>query len=224
MATDIIGPDTRVAWGPRVDLRELPDLYAPQSVEPFAPPPAGIDNLGIRSIDTFMVPGMGEFTVEFRGVVRVARGRPTADDWTNALVYTNLIGMYMHGESSAVGPINVTLNPQCLSTGQLKTPFQSMSSEQPEKSCRMAVGALFHLPALGKTLFNKEPILLTIDHVRAIPPAGNPGVGRIYELLPLFDRDDPEGPAVAYITALDFVMGTYLSETEASELLGQAPS
>jgi len=214
----------RIAFGPEVIIEGIPDLFAPQATPAFTPPRTGIDNLGIQSTDTFMVVGHGEFTVEFRGYVRVARSKPTADDWTSSEVYTNLIEMRMVGESSAVGPIVVTLNPDYLSTGMLRTPFSDMTCDQPEKACRMAVGALFTLPHMGKTLFNKEPLELTIDNVRAIPPAGNPGVGRIYRMLPLFDRDDPEGKPVAYLTALDFVMGTYLTEAELQELRRKAAS
>lgn len=210
--TDVNPSQVKNTWGPRVDLRELANLYSPQAVKPFTPPPPGIDNLGISSVDTFMVPGVGEFTVEFTGYVRVARSRPTAEDWTNSEVYTNLIEMCMRGEAPGIGPIVVTLNSDVLSTGMLRTPFADMDKVQPEKACRMAVAAQFELPQLGKTLFNKEPIELTIDNVRAIPPAGNPGEGRIYQLLPLFDRADPEGRPAAYLTSLKFAMGNYVTE------------
>ena len=63
-------------------------------------------------------------------------------------------------------------------------------------------------------LFDKEQILLTIDNVRAIPPAGNPGEARIYQLLPLYDRAEPDGQPAAYLTRLKFAMGTYLSEAD----------
>ena len=160
--------------------------------------------------------GRGDFTIEFRGFVRVARSVPTSDDWPRSEVYTNLIEMRMVGQAPGIGRIIATLNSEFLSTGQLRTPFSEMNCEQPEKACRMAVGALFTLPDLGLTLFNKEPLELTIDNVRAIPPAGNPGVGRIYRMLPLFNLSDPNGTPVAYLTALDFVMGTYISEDELS--------
>jgi len=208
----------RVAYGPEVNLDLLQDLFAPQTVPPFTPPPTGIDNLGISSTDTFYVVGKGDFTVDFRGFVRVARSVPTTDEWTSSEVYTNLIEMRMVGEAPGIGRIIATLNPECLSTGQLRTPFADMHCEQPEKACRMAVGALFRLPQLGLVLFNKEPIELTIDNVRAIPPAGSPGVGRIYRMLPLFNMDDPDGAPVAYLTALDFAMGTYITKAELEAL------
>jgi hypothetical protein len=206
-----------VAYGPRIDLRELENLYAPQTVPQFTPPPPGIDNLGIASTDRFMMPGIGEVTVEFKGYVRVARSKPTTDRWVDSEVYTNLIEMCMRGDSPETGPIIVTLNPGVLSTGQLRTPHGNADCDQPEKACRMAVAAQFELPRFGKTLFNKEPIELTIDKVRAIPPAGNPGDGRIYQILPLYDRDDPEGLPAAYLTSLKFAMGNYITEAYIQE-------
>lgn len=204
----------KISSGVPIDHPSLEDLFGPRQVKPFTPPPTGIDNLGITSKDSFYVSGVGEFTVDFSGYVRVARSQPTCADWTNAEVYTNLIEMRMVGKSQGIGEIVVTLNPEYLSAGQLRTPFEDLDKTQPEKACRMAVGAIFDVPALGRSFFNKEPIELTIDNVRAIPPAGNPGVGRIYRNLPLYDVNDPQGPIVAYLTALTFVMGTYLTEAE----------
>lgn len=204
----------QIAYGPRIDLAQLGNLYAPQTVEPFTPPPPGIDNLGITSTDTFMIPGKGEFVIDFKGYVRVARSKPTTDKWVDSEVYTNLIEMCMRGEAPGLGEIVVTLNPNTLSTGMLRTPWSEMECEQPEKACRMAVAAQFRLPQLGLTLFNKEPIELTIDNVKAIPPAGNPGEGRIYQVLPLFDQENPDGVPAAYLTGLKFAMGNYITEAQ----------
>jgi hypothetical protein len=214
----LVTAEGKISSGVPIDHPSLANLYGPRHVEPFTPPPTGIDNLGISSRDTFYVAALGEFTVDFSGYVRVARSQPTCPDWVNAEVYTNLIEMRMVGKTSTVGDIIVTLNSEYLSTGQLRTPFEDLDKTQPEKACRMAVGAIFDVPALGKSFFNKEPIELTIDNVRAIPPAGNPGVGRIYRNLPLYDVKDPQGPVVAYLTALTFVMGTYLTEEELDDL------
>jgi hypothetical protein len=219
MTTAVNG--SQFAYGPRVDLQNLQDLYAPQSVEPFTPPPPGIDNLGITSTDTFFVPGKGEFKVNFKGYVRVARSTPTTDRWVDSEVYTNLIEMCMRGLSSEVGPIIVTLNPDVLSTGQLRTPHKDLQCEQPEKACRMAVAARFEIPKIGLTLFNKEPIELTIDNVKAIPPAGSPGEGRIYEILPLFNIDNPDGAPAAYLTSLHFAMGTYITEAQLESIAAE---
>lgn len=119
--------------------------------------------------------------------------------------------MKMVGECEELGKITVTLNPDCLSAGQIRTPFDPYAGEGPSaKACRMAVGAIFDMPKLGLKLMNREPIILTIDDVRSIPPAGAPGKGQIYRMMPLLDVNDPDGQPVAYLTSLRFNMGGYL--------------
>lgn len=208
-------PQPPVVYGPRVNLEGVPDVFAGADVVQWTTPEPGIDNLGISSVDTFAVPGLGEFTVPFDGWVRVVRSEPTADEWADAEVYTNLIEMRMVGSCEELGTITVTLNPNCLSAGQIRTPFDPYAGEGPSaKACRMAVGAIFDVPKLGLTLFNKEPVILTIDDVRSIPPAGAPGKGQIYRMLPLYDAANPDSEPVAYLTSLRFAMGGYLGEGE----------
>lgn len=203
-----------ILYGPKVST-EVPDRYAGTRVVPWTTPEPGIDNLGISSVDTFAVPGLGEFTVAFEGWVRVVRSECTAAEWADAEVYTNLIGMKMAGHSDELGTITVTLNPDCLSAGQIRTPFDPYTNEGPAaKACRMAVGCIFDAPQMGLRLYNKEPVILTIDDVRMIPPAGAPGKGQIYRMLPLFDLAHPEREPVAYLTSLRFNMGGYLVKEE----------
>lgn len=204
-----------VVYGRPVATHGVPNLYLGTTVIPWTPPKPGIDNLGITSIDTFAVPGVGEYTVNFEGYVRVVRSEPTSLEWSKAEVYTNLIEMKMVGQCSELGEITVTLNPSCLSTGQIRTPFDPYAGEGPSaKACRMAVGAIFDMPKLGMQLFNREPIILTIDDVRQIPPAGSPGKGQIYRMLPLHDTRSPDSEPVAYVTSLRFTMGGYLPAEE----------
>ncbi len=204
-----------IRFGRPVTTEGVPNRYAGTPVVPWRPTEPGIDNLGIISTDTFAIPGVGEYTVEFTGWVRVVRSMPTSSVWAAAEVYTNLIEMKMTGESDELGRITVTLNPECLSAGQIRTPFDPYAGEGPSaKACRMAVGALFDMPKLGMTLMNREPIILTIDDVRSIPPAGAPGKGQIYRMMPLVDVNDPDGAPVAYLTSLRFAMGGYLAPDE----------
>lgn len=199
-------------YGRPVESDGVPNLYHGSPVVQWTPPAPGIDNLGLHSWDTFAIPGVGEFHVEFDGYVRVVRSEPTDDEWAGAEVYTNLIEMKMVGESEELGTVISTLNPECLSAGQIRTPFDPYAGEGPAaKACRMAVGCLFEMPKLGKTLFNREPVILTIDDVRSIPPAGAPGKGQIYRMLPLYDVKDPWGEPVGYLTSLKFNMGGYLT-------------
>jgi len=207
-----VHPSKTVIYGRPVDTQGVPDRYAGTPVVPWTPPVPGIDNLGLHSWDTFAIPGVGEFPVEFDGYVRVVRSEPTDDEWAGAEGYTNLVEMKMVGESAELGTITTTLNPECLSAGQIRTPFDPYAGEGPAaKACRMAVGCLFAIPKLGKTLFNREPVILTIDDVRTIPPAGAPGKGQIYRMLPLYDCADPDGEPVGYLTSLRFNMGGYLT-------------
>jgi len=204
-----------VKYGRPVSTDGVPNLYAGSAVTPWTAPDPGIDNLGLTSVDSFAVPGSGEYTVTFTGYVRVVRSEPTSRQWSDAEVYTNLIEMRMVGHSNELGTITVELNPDCLSTGQIRTPFDPYAGEGPSaKACRMAVGAVFSMPKLGLRLFNKEPIILTIDDVRQIPPAGSPGKGQIYRMLPLHDSENPDGEPVAYVTSLRFTMGGYLTRDE----------
>ncbi|MDH2429615.1 DUF6073 family protein [Sphaerisporangium sp. TRM90804] len=207
--------DPKIVYGPKVNLDGVENKYAGTPVVPWTPPQPGIDNLGLYSVDTFAVPGVGEFTVPFDGWVRVVRSEPTDAEWAGAEVYTNLIEMKMVGESEELGTITVTLNPDCLSAGQIRTPFDPYAGEGPSaKACRMAVGCIFDVPKLGMKLYNKEPVILTIDDVRSIPPAGAPGKGQIYRMLPLYDMAHPEREPVAYLTSLRFNMGGYLVKEE----------
>ncbi|GAA4513211.1 MULTISPECIES: DUF6073 family protein [Nonomuraea] len=208
----ITNPEKTTVYGRPVQTDGVPNLYEGTQVVRWATPEAGIDNLGIHSWDTFAIPGVGEFDVEFDGYVRVVRSEPTENEWADAEVYTNLIEMKMTGTSEELGTITVTLNPTCLSAGQIRNPFDPYAGEGPSaKACRMAVGCLFDIPKLGKTLFNKEPVILTIDDVRSIPPAGAPGKGQIYRMLPLHDLKNPDAEPVGYLTSLRFNMGGYLA-------------
>lgn len=206
---------TKIAYGRPVQTEGVPNVYAGATVVPWTTPEPGIDNLGITSVDTFAIPGVGEYTVNFKGWVRVVRSKPTSNNWAEAEVYTNLIEMKMVGECEELGQIIVTLNPDCISAGQIRAPFDPYAGEGPSaKACRMAVGAIFDMPKLGMKLMNREPIILTIDDVRSIPPAGAPGKGQIYRMLPLHDVNNPDGEPVAYLTSLRFTMGGYLSPEE----------
>lgn len=204
-----------VLYGRPVTTDGVPNLYTGTKVVPWTPPERGIDNLGITSTDTFALPGVGEYTVDFDGWVRVVRSDPTAEEWHTAEVYTNLIEMKMEGHCEELGTITVTLNPDCLSAGQIRTPFDPYAGEGPSaKACRMAVGCIFDMPKMQMKLFNREPVILTIDDVRQIPPAGSPGKGQVYRMMPLYDVRDPEGEPVAYLTSLRFKMGGYINKED----------
>src|SRR6266498_111082 len=134
-----------IEWGPRINLAELRDLYAPHQVEPFTVPPGGIDNLALHSTDIFTIPGRGEFTVDFAGYFRVARDNPTTKDWTTFELLVNIIDLKLYGENKDIGAVTVSLNSDVLSTGQI---FPATSQRGAAK-CRIATGVVFDLPQVG---------------------------------------------------------------------------
>jgi hypothetical protein len=197
-------------WGPRIDIAGLRDNFAPQKVEPYTATPGGIDNLALHSTDTFVIPGRGEFIIDFKGFFRVARSNPTTSDWNTSEVFVNIVDLKLHGSHEATGPISVSLNPDIVSTGQI---FPTTVPGGP-KACRIATGAVFDIPKLGMTVFNKEPILLMNENIKSIPPVDDPSGHALLFRVPLFDRKNASGRAVAYLTSLRYGADNYLSEAE----------
>ena len=209
----------RQQWGPRVDLTGLRERYAPQTVEPFTLTPAGIDNLALHSTDVFTVPGQGKFTVDFRGYFRVARDRPTTDDWDSCEVLVNIVDLKMYGQHVELGEMTARLNPHVLSSGLILRGEQAGGP----KACRIALPAIFELPQLGMTVFNKEPILLMNERVTSIPPVDDPNGHALLFYLPLYHLADPDGPAAAYLTSLRYGADNYITETEVRSLQAGRP-
>ena len=221
--------NTGMQWGKPVDSSTLKDLYYPQQISRFRDIPGGIDNLKMTTIDSFLIPEVGEVKdVVFKGYVRVVRASPTTEDWATSIVYTNMVDMRLRGETEAVGPINVSCNPRVTSgevvcSGQIVTPpeGQLACTDTPAKDCRIAVSAFFDIPNLGVTLFNKEPIMLCIDGITTMPPGGAHGVGRFHKRLPLYNLADPDGRQAAWLTKLEFLMGDYITEEEKAQIIAQ---
>ena len=202
----------QIDWGARVNLARLKDLYAPQEVQPFTVPPGGIDNLALHSTDILEIPGRGEFTVDFAGYFRVARDYPTTNDWATSEIRVNIVDLKLHGRHEEIGEITVSLNPDIVSSGQI---FPTTGSQSP-KACRIATGAVFDLGQIGVSVFNKEPILLMNEHVERIPPVDDPSGHALLFRLPLYNRVDPDGEPVAYLTSLRYGADNYITESEAS--------
>ena len=210
-----LGEPQAKAWGPRIETRELQDIYAPQESHPLTPSPPGIDNLSLSSIDRFVLPGQGELEVNFKGFFRVARAKPTTDNWATAETYVNMVEIRLQGESE-IGPISVGLNPDFVSAGQVIPPGKPNTVAK----CRIAAGVTFTAPDMGMTLFNKEPILLMNDGITAVPPVEDPnGSAHIY-YLPLYDLKQPDARPVGYLTSLKYTVGSYLTQEEVASLRG----
>lgn len=207
------GRATASEWGPRVDIAKLKDNYSPQQVRPYFPTPGGIDNLALHSTDNFWIPGKGEYVVDFSGFFRVARDHPTTSDWSTCEVLVNIVDLRLSGMHKEIGEISVTLNPEVLSTGQI---FPATSpGPKVGKACRIATAAVFELRQLGVSVFNKEPILLMNEGIKSIPPVDDPSGHALLFRVPLFDRKNPSGRAVAYLTSLKYGADNYISESEA---------
>ncbi len=206
--------ESYVQWGPRVNVAELKEIFAPHVVKPYTVPPGGIDNLALHSTDIFRIPGRGEFTVDFSGYFRVARDNPTTKDWTTFELLVNIVDLRLLGQHKDLGEIRVSLIPDILSTGQL---FPAASPQGAAK-CRIATGAVFELPQLGLSVFNKEPILLMNEHVTSVPPVDDPNGHALLFMLPLYDRAKPDGKAVAHLTSLRYGADNYLSEAQVNTI------
>ena len=121
----------------------------------------------------------------------------------------------MVGESEELGRITVTLNPECLVTGQIRTPFDPYAGEGPSaKACRMAVGAIFDMPKLGMTLINRSRSSSpSTTSARSRRPE-HPAKARSTACCRCTTSSDPDGEPVAYVTSLRFTMGGYLAPDE----------
>jgi hypothetical protein len=223
MAASRRSGDPIIEWGSRVDLKGLQDNFAPQQVKDFTVPPGGIDNLGLHSTDVFEIPGQGRFEVDFNGYFRVARAQPKSFEWGVPMIRVNIIDLRLFGQHDSLGEIGVTLNPDILASGQIFP--TSMRAEKADTTtdpavaqCRIAVGAVFTLPALGAALFNKEPILLMNKNLRRIPPVDDPNGHALLFKLPLFNIQDPHGEPMAYLTSLQYGADHYLTREEVNSI------
>jgi hypothetical protein len=208
-------PSGMAAWGHRIQIAGLNDVYHPQQVKKFSVPPAGIDNLTLSSVDKFVIPGRGEFTVNFDGFFRIARDQPTSQDWATASVHVNMMDMNLTGSHPQLGRMIVKNNPNIVSPGQT---FGSGTSTAPA-ACRIAAGVVIEAPDLGVTLLNKEPILLMNDAIDSIPPTEDPnGAAHLYK-LPLYDQRDPNGKPFAYLTSLRYTVGNYVTQAQAAAFM-----
>jgi hypothetical protein len=200
-------------WGPKVSTRGLKELYRPTKIEKFEATQGGIDNLALSSIDTFFIPGRGEFEVKFKGYFRVIRSNPTSEKWADAEWFVNMGDLRLEGKSSKLGQMKVRLNPDVISPGQV---FAAGAANAAAK-CRIATAVSFEMADMGVTVFNKEPILLMNDAIDSVPPVEDPnGEAHIYR-VPLFNVKEPNGKPVAYLTGLKYTVGNYITEEQANK-------
>jgi Family of unknown function (DUF6073) len=220
MAASRRSGDPVVEWGPRVNLTGLKENFAPQEVHDYTVPPGGIDNLGLHSTDVFEIPGRGQFEVDFHGYFRVARANPASFDWGAPMIRVNIIDLRLFGQHDQLGEIGVNLNPDILASGQIfptsmGRPRTKEATTNPEAAaCRIAVGAVFTIPAINAALFNKEPILLMNENLTRIPPVDDPNGHALLFRLPLYNVKDPNGEPMAFLTSLRYGADNYLTKAE----------
>lgn len=215
------GTSAVTQWGPQIQTADLDDLYYPQEVKAFVAPSGGIDNLALSSVDKFVIPGRGEFAVNFDGMMQIARDHPTTRDWATASVYVNLMEMNLTARHPQLGRIIVRRNPAIVSPGQTFGPGLSQTTSEPgtasaPAACRIAAGVTFEAPDLGVTMFNREPILLMNDAIESIPPVEDPNGAAYLYRLPLYDAQKPDGKPAAYLTSLRYTIGNYITQADAA--------
>jgi hypothetical protein len=216
MVTPALEP-AREAWGRVVDPTGLPKLFrgdgAPKKHVRGQHPPAGIDHMGLKSVDVFRIPGMGEFTVPFEGYFQVVRSEPDTTDWETATVYVNFTELHLFGHDPTLGDITVDLNPSIVSGGNT-FPARDVAGQGIGKvACRINVAARFHVAELGLTLFNKTPIQLVNDDVKGIPTIGEGGQGNVNS-LPMYRWTDPQGELFGYLEELEYKVQNYATASD----------
>lgn len=104
-----------------VNLEKLPALH----VERFTLPTASVDVMRVRLEETYDIAGVGKDTVQLSGWIAVKHDnpRPSAGEtevkWGTAISETEFVGMDLRGESKIFGPVQISLNPDQPSRGQV---------------------------------------------------------------------------------------------------------
>jgi hypothetical protein len=202
-------------WGRYLDPTGLRELYRGDGAPPVhvkgQHPPAGIDNMRLKTVDVFRIPGMGEYKVPFEGYFQVVRSNPSTPDWKTATVYVNFTDLKLFGTHEALGDITVDLNPNVLSGGNT---YPGAGVNQGNVVCRINVAARFHVDKLSTVLFNKTPIQLKNDNVQGIPTIGEGGPA-VVNSLPLYNVKQPEGDLFGYVEEVEYMVLNYITQPEA---------
>jgi Family of unknown function (DUF6073) len=208
----------KILWGRYVNPVDLPELFqgegAPAKHVRHQHPPAGVDNLHLKTVDTFFIPKMGKFTVDFSGYFQVTRGNPSTPDWATATVYVNFTDLRLFGKDNKLGEITVDLNPNVISAGNTFPAAEGLSAGTAgAAACKINVAARFTLHDMNMTLFNKTPIILKNDEVQGIPTIGEGGNAEV-SALPLYKWDAPNDDYVGYVQELQYKVGAYMTREE----------
>lgn len=200
-------------WAQFVDPTGLEEFFAEEN----APkrhvtgrlPPAGVDNMNFKTVDTFSIPGKGkeEYKVDFKGYFQVTRGNPSSDNWNDHRMIFNYTAFKLFGSDSQLGSITVDLNPDFISGGETFNDIKGVAK------CRAATSVRFHVHDWKMTVFNKEPILIRNADMKGIPTIGEGAIIDTYH-LPLYSVDDPEGDPKVYLETLQYTVLNYMTREE----------
>lgn len=108
----------------RMGEKGLSDLK-PIDVRPYELPEPGVDVMRARLHETYSVDGIGTDTVELTGWIAVRHSKPymmqgaTDLNWNTAVLDTEFVAMDLHGTSEKFGPVNVKLDKERPSYGQV---------------------------------------------------------------------------------------------------------
>lgn len=213
MATSSRSSIPKIVWGKHVNPKGLPILYkgegAPKKHIRGVHPPAGVDNMMLKTTDVFRIPGMGEFTVDFKGYFQVTRSEPDNPEFSKATVYVNFTDLRLFGEHPVLGEIMVDLNPNVVSAGNTY-PSRNIGLA----ACKINVAARFHISKLNMVLFNRTPIQLTNENVKGIPTIGEGGKANVFA-LPLYNWKEKNGNLFGYVEELEYMVLNYADKPTA---------
>ncbi len=156
----------------------------------------------LKTTDIFRIPGMGEYTVDFKGYFQVTRSEADSPIFNKATIYVNFTDLKLFGEHSELGEIMVDLNPNVVSAGN------TYPSRNGTEACKINVAARFHIKKLDMILFNRTPVQLTNEDVKGIPTIGEGGLANVFA-LPLYNYEEKNGKLFGYVEEVRYMVLNY---------------
>jgi len=130
-------------------------------------PPAGVDSIKIKMVETYDVEGVGKDTVELTGTLVTRRGAPllgtgaTGQAWETSTVVAEFQRLELKGKSRVFGPVTVTLDKG-------HPAFAAVTAGK----CKAALSVQVEMPDHRLTLRTATAVQLQ-STVTRVPPIGN---------------------------------------------------
>jgi uncharacterized protein DUF6073 len=153
----------------------------PIAIRPFELPTPGVDVMRARLHETYSVDGVGTDTVELSGWIAVRHSAPYPApgekdlSWNTAVTDTEFVAMDLHGHSKVFGPVNVTLDKERPSLGQVgrvqipdAAKVTLLAKLEKNDAAPQKAGAKAEKPAAGKSA---APGKSAADKPKAAAPA-----------------------------------------------------